>query len=409
DSDVDSCVECGYCEPVCPSRNTTTTPRQRIVLMREIATATGDRKRQLEEEYSYAAVDTCAADSLCVTACPVSIDTGKVMKGMRAERHGPVAQRAGVTAAKHWTGTIRGLRAGLKVAEGMPHSVLSAAASAGRRVLGKGVVPSVAAGLPNAGPPRPSPRAPGDAAVVFFPACIGSMFGPAGGELAGSGATAAFLALCERAGVSVAIPDGIAGLCCGTPWASKGFTDGATEMAERVLSAVWTASRGGEIPVACDASSCAHGLERISDALGGQADRARAERLRVIDAVTFVRESVLPGLRVRRRLPSLALHPTCSTVHMDTLGDLHAVADAVAETVVVPKSWGCCGFAGDRGMFYPELTDGATEAEAAEVAGADVVGYASSNRTCELGMSQATGEDYHHILELLELATRAGR
>ncbi len=31
------CVECGFCEPVCPSRWLTTTPRQRIVLRREMA------------------------------------------------------------------------------------------------------------------------------------------------------------------------------------------------------------------------------------------------------------------------------------------------------------------------------------------------------------------------------------
>ncbi|NED97263.1 FAD-binding oxidoreductase [Phytoactinopolyspora alkaliphila] len=405
DPAVDSCVECGYCEPVCPSRNTTTTPRQRIVLMREIAAATGERRRQLEEEYSYAAVDTCAADSLCVTACPVSIDTGKVMKGMRAERHGALAQRAGVTAAKHWAGTVRGLRAGLKAAEVVPDPVLRSGSSAARAVVGRGVVPEIDGGLPKAGPPRPSPQAPPDASVVFFPACIGSMFGPSGGELAGPGSTAAFLALCERAGVEVAIPEGIAGLCCGTPWASKGFTSGNTEMARRVFRAVWEASRHGKLPVACDASSCAHGLEQLGDALDG-ADRDRYARLHILDAVSFVRESVLPAVRVRRRLPSLAVHPTCSTVHMGTMDDLRGVAEAVADVVVVPSSWGCCGFAGDRGLFYPELTDGATEAEAAELADADVVGYASSNRTCELGMSRATGKDYHHILELLELATR---
>ncbi|HEX8753068.1 MAG TPA: FAD-binding and (Fe-S)-binding domain-containing protein, partial [Solirubrobacterales bacterium] len=32
-----TCVECGFCEPVCPSRDLTTTPRQRIVLRREMA------------------------------------------------------------------------------------------------------------------------------------------------------------------------------------------------------------------------------------------------------------------------------------------------------------------------------------------------------------------------------------
>ena len=32
-----NCVECGFCEPVCPSRHLTLTPRQRIVIRREMA------------------------------------------------------------------------------------------------------------------------------------------------------------------------------------------------------------------------------------------------------------------------------------------------------------------------------------------------------------------------------------
>src|ERR1700676_1374901 len=36
-SDANHCIECGFCEPVCPSRNITMTPRQRIVVRREMA------------------------------------------------------------------------------------------------------------------------------------------------------------------------------------------------------------------------------------------------------------------------------------------------------------------------------------------------------------------------------------
>ena len=72
------------------------------------------------------------------------------------------------------------------------------------------------------------------------------------------------------------------------------------------------------------------------------------------------------------------------------------VAEAVAETVTVPDTWGCCGFAGDRGLLHPELTASATKAQAAELAEGRFDAYASCNRTCELGMTRATGTQYQH-------------
>jgi D-lactate dehydrogenase len=85
---------------------------------------------------------------------------------------------------------------------------------------------------------------------------------------------------------------------------------------------------------------------------------------------------------------------------------LDAVAGAVAERVEVPENWGCCAFAGDRGMLHPELTASATAKQAAEVADMGAAAHASCNRTCELGMTRATGAQYRHVLELLEEVTR---
>ncbi|MHA7135540.1 FAD-binding and (Fe-S)-binding domain-containing protein [Oerskovia turbata] len=442
---VDRCVECGYCEPACPSRTVTTTPRQRIALLREMATAAPGERAELERAYEYSAVDTCAVDSLCVTACPVGIDTGKVMKVRRSHRHGAVVQRAGRLAADHWGGAVTGLRGALGVVDALPTPLVAAASKAGRAVLGDDVVPLVGPDLPGPGPRRvtspaagadgAAPRAlrgrssdpraaagtggPGDAAsVVFFQSCMGSLFSPAEASPSPGGVGPAFLALCERAGITVAIPDGIAGLCCGTPWVSKGLTDGAATMAERTFAALWAATDEGRLPVVSDASSCTHGLEGIGASLTGEA-RERFERLRVLDAVTFVRADVLPALEASGLDPrstgstigSLVLHPTCSSIHLGVVGDLEAVARAVADDVVLPLDAGCCGFAGDRGMLHPELTAAATRAEAAEVAAlaaeqGQADAYASSNRTCEMGLSRATGQDYVHVVELLEAATR---
>jgi D-lactate dehydrogenase len=409
DPAVDTCVECGFCEPVCPAKDVTTTPRQRIVLLREIARADaeGDHRRrdELLRDFGYDAVDTCAADSMCVTACPVAIDTGAVMKGFRARRHGPAARRGGAVAARHWAGTLTGLRGGLRVASTLPPAMLSGMSRAARKALPAEWVPEVGADLPRAGSRRPAPRRPQDASAVFFPSCIGSLFGPPREAPDSPGASAAFQTLCERAGITLAVPDGVAGLCCGTPWRSKGLDEGYAIMARRTFEAVWRASDEGRLPVVCESSSCGLGLREIGDHLDG--DDARHYRsLRILDAVSFTRTELLGRLTVRRRLRSVAVHPTCASEHLGSTDDLRAVAAACADEVVVPTTWGCCGFAGDRGMLRPELTAAATAPQAAELAGRTFDAYVSNNRTCELGMSRATGKTYRHVLELLEELTR---
>ncbi|MFF2140397.1 FAD-binding and (Fe-S)-binding domain-containing protein [Streptomyces sp. NPDC058193] len=412
DADIDRCVDCGYCEPVCPSADATTSPRQRIALLREmaLAEAAGDEtlRAALAADFSYAAVDSCAADSLCLTACPVAIDTGAVMKRLRAERHGPLARKAGKAVARHWAGTASGVRAGLSVAHALPDPLVRGAAGAARRLGASGLVPSWPSDMPRPGGPRPWARAPEQAEAVFFAACIGSLFAAEGDTPGtGNGAAGAFLSLCDRAGVPVSVPPGLDGLCCGTPWQSKGFVDGHRAMAERTLAVLWEATDGGCLPVVCDASSCTHGLTQLLDALPPE-ERGRYAPLRFTDSVQFAVDTLLPRLPQPRRLASLALHPTCSTAHLGSGDALIALGRAVAERADVPDSWGCCAFAGDRGLLHPELTASATAAQAAEVVAGEYAAHASCNRTCEMGMTRATGRPYRHVLELLEEATRPG-
>ncbi|MGW8565304.1 FAD-binding and (Fe-S)-binding domain-containing protein [Isoptericola sp. NPDC055881] len=421
---VDRCVECGYCEPGCPSRTVTTTPRQRIALLKELAVAPEGEREELAKAYEYWGVQTCAADSMCVEACPVGIDTGVVMKGHRARSNPALVQKGGEALAGSWGPVVDVLRGALGVVQKVPTPVVRVASEVARGAVGTDVVPRVDGDLPGPGPQREEAdlaAADGDAPrAVLFASCMGELFAPADGGLPDDGrpvgAEVAFRALCERAGVGLVVPQGIGGLCCGTPWVSKGLPDGAARMARQVLDALWTATRGGELPVVCDASSCTHGLVETPHHLSAQ-DAARFARLRIVDAVTFVRTDVLPALAARgvdvERLPGVVVHPTCATVHLGAVDDLRAVAAAVADDAVVPAAWGCCGFAGDRGMLHPELTAAATHAEATEVAAGErtlpdgrYAAYVSNNRTCEMGMARATGRDYVHVLELLEAATR---
>jgi D-lactate dehydrogenase len=403
--EVDRCVECGYCEPVCPSKDLTLTPRQRIVLRREIATAElrGDEAlvAELTREYDYDGIDTCAVDGMCATACPVLIDTGDLVRRLRHDQRNAVEQAGWRTAAKHWDGASRAGGLALSAVKVLPAPLATGASVLARRVLGEDTVPRWDRDLPGGGTRRVSLHRD-DADVVFFAACIGTMFGPAGGpEGHGPGVSSAFLQLCERAGVRVRTPDGVAGMCCGTPWKSKGLSEGYAEMRERVLPSLWEASDHGRLPVVVDAASCTEGVERLIGS-GGE----RFPGLRVVDAVEFIDGHVLSALTVTAPVGAIALHPTCSSTQLGTNGALSRIAGTIAAEVVIPDGWGCCGFAGDRGMLHPELTASATAREAASVNSRAFDAYASTNRTCELGLTRATGHSYEHLLETLERATR---
>ena len=413
EEEVDRCVECGFCEPVCPSRTLTTTPRQRIVLRREMAAARArggpedlELLASLEADYTYDAVQTCASDGMCVTACPVLIDTGALTRRLRAEAEGPLEGRAWSAAAGRWSAVTRAGSAALTVADRLPPAVPVALTTAARRGAagalgspadGHELVPAYDEVLPRGGPPRPRLDDPAPQAVLFA-ACIGTLFGP--DEPGQQGSTAALVELCRTAGVALRTPAGLADLCCGTPWKSKGHLGGWERIADQVVPALVAATDGGRLPVVVDASSCAEGLEVLVDRF------APAAGLEVVDAVTFVAEQVAPRLEVRRRVPRAVVHPTCSTTVLGSTSALVSLAGLAAEDVVVPGAWGCCAFAGDRGLLHPELTESATAAEAEEVAALSSDGpagtvYVSANRTCELGMSRATGEVYRHVLEVL--------
>ena len=181
------------------------------------------------------------------------------------------------------------------------------------------------------------------------------------------------------------------------------MTSGFERMTRTTLPMLWEATDHGRLPVVCDASSCTEGLEAMQAAAGPDSPWAG---LRFVDSVEFVAREVLPGLRVHERLGSMALHPTCSSTQLGLNESLRKIAEAMAEEVVVPLEWRCCAYAGDRGMLHPELTASATRREAAEVGEHGFDAYASLNRTCELGMTEATGRPYRHVLQHLEAATR---
>lgn len=390
--EVDRCIECGFCEPSCPSRDVTLTPRQRIVLRREMAARLDDHDliARVLAEYDHEAIDTCSTGSMCQLSCPLGIDTGELVRNQRAEQATATETRAWLRAAKSWGTVTKAGSAALTMATSSA-PLARIASGIGRRALGTDAIPGYDVRLARGSglkrkPPRGSSDAPGVAA--YFPSCLQTILGTSTDD----GVSRAFRELCLRAGVRVTMLD-VADLCCGAPWRAKGMRDGYTVMRDKVRERL---AGAGSPPIVTDAASCTSALREMTRDLDVQ----------ILDVVAFAQDQLLPRLTVTTPVPSLALHPTCGSSRLGINDALLSIGRFVSDDVVVPDSWGCCGFAGDRGMLHPELPAAATAEMAEELAGREFTAYASLNRTCEIAMSKATGKTYVHILEVLDRATR---
>jgi len=258
------------------------------------------------------------------------------------------------------------------------------------------------------GIPAPASQArtgAGAAEAIYFPSCISRTFGALPGEPNGISLQEAVVRVSSRAGVRLRIPKDASGVCCGVPFSSKGYADAHALAANQAVERMWTWSDQGTLPVVVDTSPCAYGLLHCRDALTPD-NQERYDRLEILDSVAFAHDRLLTGLPVARKASSVVLHPVCSLVKMGLTAKLQALARACSESVEVPRDAGCCGFAGDRGFLVPELTASATAREAAQVRSAAHDGYYSSSRTCEMGMTRATGKPYRSIWFLMDEATR---
>lgn len=409
ESYIQNCVECGFCEPVCPSRHVTVTPRQRIVLRREMARQPDDSPilAKLQEEYQYDAIEMCAADGSCSIACPISIDTGKVMKLLRRTMNDDAAEQVALRAAKNWKTIAKTARGALKAASFLKPEQLAAMAGVGRVVINNDLLPTVPGQLPLPAAKSLPVTTKQGAAAVYFPACINRMFGLS--PLAPADrleVPAAIVELGRRAGVPVWIPPQAEGDCCGTPWSSKGYEQGFNYQAKKIVADLYEWSDGGKLPIIVDAASCTHGLLAHVPAALSPAEREKYDQLTIWDTVEWLKKQVVATLPITETIGKVAVHPNCSTRHMLIADDLVELVQLAATEVVVPDGATCCGTAGDRGLLHPELVESATREERTSLAGVDFAAYVSDNRTCEMGLEMIAGHPYEHIAQYLERASR---
>jgi len=414
---VDLCIECGFCEPACPSAGMTLSPRQRIAVTRERARlrASGEddaRLEALDDQFVYPGMDTCAACNLCSLRCPVGIETGTMILGQRAERRGGVADTVA-----HWvagnTGVVEGfMRTGVG-AQSLARKVVGdafvdGASEAARKLTGNRIPRVSEALLRGPGAPkaesvelRDNPRETGfpvpiakqtDNTIVYFPSCATRMFGAPKTTLDLLPTTEAMVTLLKRAGFNVIVPDHLDGQCCGQPFLSKGFPDEADRVGARLDAHLGKFTDDGAVRVVTDASTCSKHMKEHG-------------QVKALDSSEFLLAEVLPRLRITRPVPVVAVHHNCSAQRLKEQSATEALAKAMAGRMAVLSSVTCCGYAGDKGLFIPELNAHATRFAKDDIPPDCEIGI-STVSTCASGLSERAGIPFVSVASLLEAVSR---
>ena len=399
---VDACIECGFCESKCPSRFLTLSPRQRIIVQREIARLKAESndsglwsQRQgtlespdkllstLQSSYLYDGIDTCAVDGLCATGCPVSINTGELTRQLRAEN--VKSERVAGWVASNFALVEKLLGWGVRVGHFFEprrrtKKKLFLASAA------EGVEKMTGATLPkwNHSTPYPTKNIRelrafrGEKDFIYFPSCISRQLGVPPSIVHGQSSLAkTLITITERADLSLEIPQDVEGVCCGMPFSSKGFTEAYKATLHKTLAKFWEWSEHGKYPIVIDTTSCAHSLRTCQEFISPE-DLARYRQLTILDSLEFIHDTLLARLEIHPVEDDVVLHPNCSARKLGLEGKMLSIAQQCARSATVPLDLGCCAFAGDRGLLHPELTASATEKEATEVLTRDYGGYYSS-------------------------------
>lgn len=393
------CMECGFCEKHCPSRNLTLTPRQRIALLRETKRLENEGNFTLASElrkgYEYFGVDTCAACSMCKGLCPLSIDTAQIALSMR--RIDPPAPELAKKIYDNFSTTLQMCRAGVSL-EGIAGSIIT------QKAISKiteglhgvtGVTPYVPKTTPKANRYKLKNRIKPTnfEKVVYFSTCANRAFKPNQGYDDDRSLQQVVESLCNKAHIDIIYPKHIENLCCGLSF--ENYDDVHERAVKDLHDALMKASQNGKYPIVIDHSACFnHAFKHMPD-------------LEINDISEFLCKYVVPHLDIEKCDERVIVHKQCKIKSLNKSQYIEDLARLCTDHVFNIKSFACDGFAGQKGFFTPELNKCATKDLAAEIAEYGATLGVSSSSTCEIGLGENGGIPFVGVAFLLDRCSKA--
>lgn len=393
------CMECGFCEKNCPSRNLTLTPRQRIALLRETKRLENEGNfavaNELKKGYEYFGVETCAACSMCKGLCPLSIDTAQIALSMR--RIDPPAPGLAKKIYDNFSSTLEMCRAGVSL-EGIAGAIIT------QKAISKiteglhgvtGVTPYVPKTTPKANRYKLKNRIKPTnfEKVVYFSTCANRAFRQNQGYDDQRSLQQVVESLCNKAQIDIIYPEHIENLCCGLSF--ENYDDVHERAVKDLHDALMKASQNGKYPIVIDHSACFnHAFKHMPD-------------LEINDISEFLCKFVVPRLDITKCDERVIVHKQCKIKVLGKSQYIEDLACLCSDHVFNIKSFACDGFAGQKGFFTPELNKAATKDLASEVAEYGATLGVSSSSTCEIGLGESGGIPFVSVAYLLDRCSKA--
>ena len=393
------CMECGFCEKNCPSRNLTLTPRQRIALLRETKRLENEGNfavaNELKKGYEYFGVETCAACSMCKGLCPLSIDTAQIALSMR--RIDPPAPGLAKKIYDNFSSTLEMCRAGVSL-EGIAGAIIT------QKAISKiteglhgvtGVTPYVPKTTPKANRYKLKNRIKPTnfEKVVYFSTCANRAFRQNQGYDDQRSLQQVVESLCNKAQIDIIYPEHIENLCCGLSF--ENYDDVHERAVKDLHDALMKASQNGKYPIVIDHSACFnHAFKHMPD-------------LEINDISEFLCKFVVPRLDITKCDERVIVHKQCKIKVLGKSQYIEDLARLCSDHVFNIKSFACDGFAGQKGFFTPELNKSATKDLAGEIAEYGATLGVSSSSTCEIGLGENGGIPFIGVAFLLDRCSKA--
>ncbi len=402
DSIVDKCIECGFCENICVSADLTLSPRQRIVVLREIERLKKGQHEphmlaDLVKSFDYDGDKTCATDGLCALNCPVKIDTGEMIKSIREHEMRPFPRKIASIMANNMSKVVKVTSLMLDttaLVHGMAGTAAMTKITGGLRKISGNRIPLWNKAMPAGGKrlKRHATHPENPLKVVCFPSCINRAMGVAKDDPDKTPLSDKLPQLLKKAGYDIIYPPNVKDLCCGMAYSSKGFRETGKEKSDELEKALRQASENGKYPVLCDMSPCLYTMKTNME-----------PAMKLYEPIEFILEHLSDKLEFNPVDEKVSVFSVCSAKKMGLEDDMVRLAKKCSTRVVNIEA-NCCGFAGDKGFTTPELN--AHGLRTVKEQTQDCVAGYSTSRTCENGLSVHTGKSFRSVIYLVDQVTR---